>query len=215
MSTHPLERVTVPVPIARAGRDSSSPCGRAAYAAPICTSPKEICRFTGRMSYPDTKWSPKSWRWAQTPARNSQSVIASASPGCEIPVASASSVSADQENLCPRSRYTGWDADGGYAEFATVPAAFAHPLPAGYTDNELAPLLCAGIIGYRSLLRSRPADRRAARDLRIRRQRTHHRSSGAGARCRGACDDPGCGRPRVGARARRGLGPGRRRDRHR
>lgn len=58
------------------------------------------------------------------------------------------------ENLCPQSRYTGWDADGGYAEFATVPAAFAHPLPAGYSDSELAPLLCAGIIGYRSLLRA-------------------------------------------------------------
>jgi propanol-preferring alcohol dehydrogenase len=59
-----------------------------------------------------------------------------------------------QENLCPKSRYTGWDADGGYAEFATVPAAFAHHLPAGYSDTELAPLLCAGIIGYRSLLRA-------------------------------------------------------------
>jgi alcohol dehydrogenase, propanol-preferring len=59
-----------------------------------------------------------------------------------------------RENLCPQSRYTGWDADGGYAEFATVPAAFAHALPAGYSDAELAPLLCAGIIGYRSLLRA-------------------------------------------------------------
>jgi alcohol dehydrogenase, propanol-preferring len=58
------------------------------------------------------------------------------------------------ENLCPESRYTGWDADGGYAEFTTVPAAFAHPLPSGYSDSELAPLLCAGIIGYRSLLRA-------------------------------------------------------------
>ncbi len=58
------------------------------------------------------------------------------------------------ENLCPESRYTGWDADGGYAEFATVPAAFAHHLPSGYSDSELAPLLCAGIIGYRSLLRA-------------------------------------------------------------
>lgn len=58
----------------------------------------------------------------------------------------------DNENLCPSSRYTGWDADGGYAEFTTVPAAFAHRLPNGYTDSELAPLLCAGIIGYRALL---------------------------------------------------------------
>jgi len=59
-----------------------------------------------------------------------------------------------RENLCPQSRYTGWDADGGYAEFATVPAAFALRLPDGYTDEELAPLLCAGIIGYRSLTRA-------------------------------------------------------------
>ena len=58
------------------------------------------------------------------------------------------------ENLCPRSEYTGWDADGGYAEYLTVPAAYAHPLPAGYSDLELAPLLCAGIIGYRALKRA-------------------------------------------------------------
>jgi propanol-preferring alcohol dehydrogenase len=59
-----------------------------------------------------------------------------------------------RENLCPHSRYTGWDADGGYAEFATVPEGFALPLPLGYTDTELAPLLCAGIIGYRALQRA-------------------------------------------------------------
>ncbi|MCP9270977.1 zinc-binding alcohol dehydrogenase family protein [Mycolicibacterium arenosum] len=59
-----------------------------------------------------------------------------------------------QENLCPRSLYTGWDADGGYAEFVVAPAAYVHRLPEGYSDAELAPLLCAGIIGYRSLLRA-------------------------------------------------------------
>lgn len=58
------------------------------------------------------------------------------------------------ENLCPASVYTGWDADGGYAEYATVPADYALPLPRGYSDVELAPLLCAGIIGYRALLRA-------------------------------------------------------------
>jgi len=58
------------------------------------------------------------------------------------------------ENLCPSSTYTGWDADGGYAEYMTVPAAYAHRLPAGYSDTELAPLLCAGIIGYRALKRA-------------------------------------------------------------
>lgn len=58
------------------------------------------------------------------------------------------------ENLCPRSRYTGWDADGGYAEFATVPVEFVLPLPAGYAREELAPLLCAGVIGYHALVRA-------------------------------------------------------------
>jgi propanol-preferring alcohol dehydrogenase len=58
------------------------------------------------------------------------------------------------ENLCPSSTYTGWDADGGYAEYMTVPAAYAHRLPTGYSDIELAPLLCAGIIGYRALKRA-------------------------------------------------------------
>jgi propanol-preferring alcohol dehydrogenase len=59
-----------------------------------------------------------------------------------------------RENLCPQSLYTGWDADGGYAEFTTVRADFAYRLPAGYSDAELAPLLCAGIIGYRALERA-------------------------------------------------------------
>lgn len=58
------------------------------------------------------------------------------------------------ENLCPASAYTGWDADGGYAEYTTVPAAFAHRLPGALDDVSLAPLLCAGIIGYRALRRS-------------------------------------------------------------
>ncbi|WP_186785809.1 zinc-binding alcohol dehydrogenase family protein [Streptomyces misionensis] len=58
------------------------------------------------------------------------------------------------ENLCPRSRYTGWDADGGYAEYTTVPAPFAYRLPEALDDVPAAPLLCAGIIGFRALRRS-------------------------------------------------------------
>jgi propanol-preferring alcohol dehydrogenase len=58
------------------------------------------------------------------------------------------------ENLCPDSRYTGWDDDGGLAEHAVVPAAFAYALPVKYDDVHVAPLLCAGIIGYRSLRRA-------------------------------------------------------------
>ena len=59
-----------------------------------------------------------------------------------------------RENLCPRSEYTGWDADGGLAEVADVPAAYAYRLPEGPPDEQLAPLLCAGIIGYRALRRA-------------------------------------------------------------
>jgi propanol-preferring alcohol dehydrogenase len=59
-----------------------------------------------------------------------------------------------RENLCPRSTYTGWDADGGYAEYTVVPEAFAYLMPDSFTDEEAAPLLCAGIIGYRALRRA-------------------------------------------------------------
>jgi propanol-preferring alcohol dehydrogenase len=55
------------------------------------------------------------------------------------------------ENLCPDFRATGRDVDGGYAELMVVPAAFAHAIPAVWSDLEAAPLLCAGAIGYRSL----------------------------------------------------------------
>ena len=56
-----------------------------------------------------------------------------------------------RENLCERAQFTGWHADGGYAEYALVPEAFAYPLPGELPDVDVAPLLCAGIIGYRAL----------------------------------------------------------------
>jgi propanol-preferring alcohol dehydrogenase len=59
------------------------------------------------------------------------------------------------ENLCLSPEFTGWDADGGYAEEALVPADFAHAVPEGPSAREIAPLLCAGIIGYRAYRRSR------------------------------------------------------------
>jgi propanol-preferring alcohol dehydrogenase len=61
---------------------------------------------------------------------------------------------AGRENLCAASRYTGWDADGGYAEWAVVPEAYAYRVPPSFSDVDAAPLLCAGIIGYRSLRRA-------------------------------------------------------------
>ena len=57
--------------------------------------------------------------------------------------------------LCPRSEYTGWDTDGGYADYVSVPAAYAYRIPDGFSDQSAAPLLCAGIIGYRALRRAR------------------------------------------------------------
>ena len=65
------------------------------------------------------------------------------------------------ENLCDAARFTGQHADGGFAEFMVVPAAFAYPIPEGFPDEQAAPLLCAGIIGYRSLRLSeiRPGQR--------------------------------------------------------
>ncbi len=62
--------------------------------------------------------------------------------------------SSGRENLCERCEFTGWHADGGFADYAVVPAAYAYRIPAAFTDADAAPLLCAGIIGYRALKRS-------------------------------------------------------------
>jgi len=55
------------------------------------------------------------------------------------------------ENLCEEARFTGYDVDGGYAQYTVVPQDFAYPIPGGFSDLEAAPLLCAGIVGYRAL----------------------------------------------------------------
>ncbi len=56
-----------------------------------------------------------------------------------------------RENLCLNARFTGYHVDGGYADYAVVPEPFAYPIPSLFTDDEAAPLLCAGIIGFRAL----------------------------------------------------------------
>jgi propanol-preferring alcohol dehydrogenase len=67
------------------------------------------------------------------------------------------------ENLCPDSRYTGYHEHGGYAELAVVPEGFAYRIPDGFDEMQAAPLLCAGIIGYRALERAEvPAGGRLA-----------------------------------------------------
>lgn len=62
-----------------------------------------------------------------------------------------------EENLCVAADFTGWTVDGGYADAVTVPEAFAVQLPAGLGDLEAAPLLCAGVVGYRALRRAEVA----------------------------------------------------------
>ncbi len=67
---------------------------------------------------------------------------------------------AGRENLCARARFTGWQIDGGYAEFALADARYVFRLPAGYDDEHAAPLLCAGLIGYRAYAMAGDAARR-------------------------------------------------------
>jgi len=64
-----------------------------------------------------------------------------------------------RENLCARARFTGYHLDGGFAELAVADARFCFPLPEGYPDLQAAPLLCAGLIGYRSLTLAGDAER--------------------------------------------------------
>ncbi len=64
-----------------------------------------------------------------------------------------------RENLCDRARFTGYDIDGGYAEFTAADERFTFPIPAGYGDAEAAPLLCAGLIGFRALRMAGDAER--------------------------------------------------------
>jgi propanol-preferring alcohol dehydrogenase len=68
-----------------------------------------------------------------------------------------------RENLCEHAAFTGWTVDGGFAERVIAPAAFVYPLPADFGDREAAPLLCAGIIGFRALRLSGLSDFRGAR----------------------------------------------------
>ena len=64
-----------------------------------------------------------------------------------------------RENLCESARFTGYDLDGGYAEFAVADERFCFPVPEGFSDTQAAPLLCAGLIGYRALRLAGDAER--------------------------------------------------------
>ncbi len=82
-------------------------------------------------------------------------------PGARVGIAwlrhtcgSCAFCAAGRENLCESPLFTGYHRDGGFAEFAVVPDAFAYAIPSAFTDTQAAPLLCAGIIGYRALRRA-------------------------------------------------------------
>ena len=119
-----------------------------ACAAPTCTSPKASCRSGASRLFPDTRL------WARSsPARR-----------LELPLGTRVGVSwiggtdgtcwycqRGKENLCDSPTFTGYTVDGGYAEYATARADFVFPLPPELDDLQAAPLLCAGIIGFRSL----------------------------------------------------------------
>src|SRR5229473_1024004 len=64
-----------------------------------------------------------------------------------------------RENLCERARFTGYQIDGGYAEYTVADARYCLALPKGYSDAEAAPLLCAGLIGYRALVAAGDGER--------------------------------------------------------
>ena len=76
------------------------------------------------------------------------------SHGFRIRVIECEFCTTGRENLCSQATFSGYHVHGGYAEYALVPEQFAYPLPPTFSDEEAAPLLCAGIIGFRALRRS-------------------------------------------------------------
>ena len=138
-------------------------CWPAASAAPTCTSWRASCRRTARPSCPATRSSaevvgararapscvaPGGEPGAPPLARRRPRRRAVAAPDRSRPAASAAR---GRENLCEHALFTGWDVDGGFAEYTLAPAGFVYRLPAGMDGLAAAPLLCAGIIGYRCL----------------------------------------------------------------
>ena len=84
--------------------------------------------------------------------RGSRSVTGSGWPGSGRTDGSCRFCRRGEENLCLAPAFTGWDLDGGYADFCLVDEAYVYALPGAIDDEQVAPLLCAGIIGYRALL---------------------------------------------------------------
>ena len=88
-----------------------------------------------------------------------------------------------RENLCAQARFTGYQIDGGYSEFTIADQRFCFAIPAGYSDIEAAPLLCAGLIGYRSLRMAGDARRSAFTASALRLTSSHRSRGGRAERC--------------------------------
>ena len=112
----------------------------------------------------------------------------------------------ERENLCDAPKFTGYQINGGYAEYTLADARYCFPIEGDYGDAEAAPLMCAGLIGYRSLEMAGQGG--APGHLRLRRRGAHRGAGGAPSRPAGVRLHPAGRRAGAGvcARSRRGLG---------
>ena len=116
-------------------------------AAPTCTCSTASSRARSSRSCSATR----SWARSSRARAGSRAATASGFRGSAGPAATCPYCLAGRENLCDRARFTGYDVDGGYAELCVADERFCFPVPDGFPDLQAAPLLCAGLIGYRSL----------------------------------------------------------------
>jgi len=157
MAESPLELAEVPVPVPGPGEVlvQVSTCG-------VCRTDLHVCE--GDLPQRRPRVIPGHEVVGRVVVNGDRASTGSASrfqPGDRIGVAWLGSTCGScrycrsgRENLCRASRYTGWDNDGGYAEFLLVNQAYAYRVPEQFDDVTAAPLLCAGIIGYRALRRA-------------------------------------------------------------
>ena len=141
-----LSELERPRPGRRAG--AACACWPAASAAPTCMSSTASSHIRSCRSFPATRSSGV----AEDGRRLGVPWLGWTCGECRY-------CRSGRENLCDRARFTGYDIDGGYAEWTVADERFCFPLPDGYGDLEIAPLLCAGLIGYRSLRLAGDAER--------------------------------------------------------
>ena len=124
-------------------------CRRAGSVEPICMWLKLSFRRGGRRSCRAIRWLASSTRAARQRI-DSRRAIASGIAWLRYTCGQCRYCKSGNENLCPNARFTGYDENGGFAEYAVVLEDFAYALPAAIDAASATPLLCAGIIGYRA-----------------------------------------------------------------